>query len=49
MPRDSLWIPTLRCLRCRRIRLRSALRAWLFQPVTPDGGRVYFECRDCQR
>jgi hypothetical protein len=48
MPRDRLWTPTIRCVRCRRIALRDAVRAFLFQPVTPDGGRVHFECRTCR-
>gem|GEM_PF-6892273 len=48
MPRDRLWTPTLRCVRCGRVALRDALRAYLFQPVTPDGGKVHFECRQCR-
>ncbi len=48
MPRLRPWTPTLRCVRCGRLALRDGLRAWLMQPVTPDGGRVHFECRRCR-
>jgi len=48
MALDRLWVPTLRCVRCHRVRLRDAARAWFFQPVTLDGGPIYFECRRCR-
>jgi hypothetical protein len=48
MPRDRLWKPTLRCVRCGRIRPVQALMAWIFQPVTPDGGKVHYECLQCR-
>ena len=31
--------PTLFCHRCRRVKLRCALRAWWFQPPMPTTGR----------
>ena len=48
MPRDRPWTPTLRCVRCDRIAVRDAVVAFFFQPVTPDGGPVHFECRRCR-
>ena len=48
MPRDRLWVPTVRCVRCRRVAVLDAVKAWLMQPVTPDGGRVHFECQQCR-
>lgn len=48
MPRDRAWVPTLRCVQCRRLRPADALRAWLTQPVTPDGGTLHFVCRTCR-
>ena len=48
MSLDRPWVPTWRCLRCHRLRPLDALRAWIMQPVTLDGGPVYFVCRDCK-
>lgn len=48
MALDRPWTPTLRCVRCRRVAVRDAAKAWLMQPVTPDGGPVHFECRRCR-
>jgi hypothetical protein len=48
MALDRPWTPTFRCVRCRRLRLAEGLRAWLLQPITPDGGIVHFECRQCR-
>jgi hypothetical protein len=48
MALDRPWTPTLRCVRCRRVALRDSVKAWLMQPVTPDGGPVHFECRRCR-
>ena len=46
--------PTFRCRRCRRLKLRDGLRAWLMQPPMPTTGRgdspgpIYYICRDCR-
>ncbi len=48
MPRDRTWSPTLRCVQCRRVKLKDAVKAWIMQPVTPDGGVLHFVCRDCR-
>ncbi|NOY26100.1 MAG: hypothetical protein GXP62_09530 [Oligoflexia bacterium] len=48
MPATRLWIPTLRCMRCRALKPADALRAWLFQPPALDGGSTLFVCRACR-
>ena len=48
MALDRLWTPTVRCVRCRRLCPLQGLKAWVFQPVTLDGGVVHFECRRCR-
>ena len=49
----KIWIPSVRCDKCRALRPMSALRAWLLQPVGPttgrgDGGRTHFVCARCR-
>gem|GEM_PF-2138220 len=49
----KIWMPSLRCDKCRSMRPLSAFKAWVLQPVGPttgrgDGGRTHFVCGTCR-